>query len=330
MSSDARRKHRRELKRREKRLALRRQEGLNPYHAFKSDGELVACYINRGWRENGVASILVLKRVPADRYILCAFLVDLWCLGLKDAWGRIDVTPGELEERLTSQTEVVRVEPELVRRLVAGGIRFARQNSFRLPRRYERWVEILGGVGDPGQADLSDFGTEDGKLRYVGPIEDLRSRLLVSPEQFFSRPDVEFITDVDPHPDLIPVEPEEEAPPGPVPVDALEPQSPPAGPSADAAGTVTQEQWETLRRTTLAHIRRWCFAGGIQPSPMLGRAIDTYMMMVYLHVAYGTDDSQELDVLAAAAQDLNPRDKADFVEAMNQIRGFLDAGSPSG
>jgi hypothetical protein len=79
--------------------------------------------------------------------------------------------------------------------IVAGGIRFAVQNGFRLPAHYQRWTTFLGGKLDWQHADLSAFGVEGGaKLRWVAPMEDLRARLIGSTvEQFLARPDVEFI-----------------------------------------------------------------------------------------------------------------------------------------
>jgi hypothetical protein len=85
------------------------------------------------------------------------------------------------------------VDLALVKRLVAGGIRFARQNGFRLPPHYERWLKVIGGVGDTETADLSNFGV-DGGLRYTGTIEGLREKLIgCRVEDFLARPDVQYI-----------------------------------------------------------------------------------------------------------------------------------------
>ena len=82
---------------------------------------------------------------PGGGTALVGFLVDLWCAGLKDAWGDLHVTRADFEEhseraRARMGVELAELDTATARKLIAGGIRFARQNGFRLPAHYERWV----------------------------------------------------------------------------------------------------------------------------------------------------------------------------------------------
>ncbi|MGD0463038.1 MAG: hypothetical protein ABSB74_11190 [Tepidisphaeraceae bacterium] len=96
-------------------------------------------------------------------------------------------------DRAEERFELVRIEPDAARHLVAGAIRFARQNGFRLPAHYERWVNLLGEIPDPATADLRSFG-KDGGLLWVGSLEDLGKRLIgCSLDDFLDRPDVDFV-----------------------------------------------------------------------------------------------------------------------------------------
>ena len=191
----AKRKEKQRLKRKEKQRELRRVHSITPLRRICSSGGTLECWMNSNWREMGMASLFVLGHAGAGQYALAAFLIDIWCVGLKDAWGKADYSRLDFDEMLDRSREgmpMVRIEPDAARRMVAAGIRFARQNGFRLPPDYDRWTAMLGNLGDIGAADLSDF-RKDGKLLYMGDHRFLAQRLNgMSVEQFMQRPDVNW------------------------------------------------------------------------------------------------------------------------------------------
>ena len=199
MSNDARRKERQRLKREKKKQAARRAAAISPYQFIGNRGQLEAAYINADWKSGGLASIQIVRANPMGGHALAMFLVDIWCAGLKDVSGRLDLMRDDIDNHLNrakERIELERIDPNLARQLVAGGIRFARQNGFKLPAHFDRYVALLGEVGDTANADLSHFG-KDGKLLWVGSMEDLGQRLIgCTVPQFLARPDVEFISEV--------------------------------------------------------------------------------------------------------------------------------------
>jgi hypothetical protein len=201
MSDRAKKKERQRLKRQKKKLAMRRAQSVSPYKRIAAAGEVEACYINSDWQENGLATVELIRRNPQGGHALAVFLIDMWCAGLKDAWGHLDLMQEELDghlDRAKQRVELIRIDVDLARQLVAGAIRFARQNGFRLPAHFDRWTNLLGGKIEADTADLSRFG-KDGKLMWIGPLDDLRDRLIAcTPEEFLQRPDVQFTTEVDP------------------------------------------------------------------------------------------------------------------------------------
>lgn len=244
MSSQSNKRGDRRKKRAQSKRDRFRLQAISPYKRAARTGEIAACYINEGWDDDGFASMLVLRRVGDSGLVLAAFYSDLWCCGLKDAWGRLDITMHEFEEdvygRFSRDVNMLRVQPSLIRRLVGGGIRFARQNGFRLPPRYERWVSILGDVDASDAADLSDYGFEDGMLHFVGNLEDLRRRLIgCSVEEFLKREDVHFTIGEDDFSLL------------------------------DDAVLGTEEVAESVQSHIIDGVRKWCFANGRAPHPRL-------------------------------------------------------------
>lgn len=303
MGNNARKKERHRLKRRKKHQALRRRISVSQYQRIGSSGELERSLINDNWRESGQAVIFVLRRVGGGGHAMAGFMVDLWCAGLKDAWGRIDIRSEEFDaaiDRTPEELELVEADPETVRGVVAGSIRFAVQNGFRLPGHYERWLAMLGGVGDWKTADLSDFGV-DGKLRWVGPIEDLEQRLIgCSVEEFLARDDVDFFMGCD------------------------EP------PETDEETDVIEESGDLVQEQALSAIRRWCFTAGEIPHPRLDEAL----AIVMASVLQAPDDGEDIEQpdLSAAGDNISrflslekPDDAGELTAALAQFQRFASS-----
>lgn len=312
MPDRAKRKQQQRQKRRDKRRQAQRAQGGSPYARIGDSGELVACYVNRDWREDGKASLYLLRRVPGGGHAMAAFLVDLWCIGLKDAWGRLDISYSdfiESIERVPREADLVRVDLDLARRLVAGGIRFAGQNGFRLPRNYRRWTALLGGLPDPETADLSDFGV-DGGLQYVGPMDDLRQRLAHGTvEEFLSRKDVKYL------------------------IEEL-------GPALrDETELAVDEVADLVTDRALEKVRQWCFSNGLVPHPRLPDVIELTLESV-LQAGGAVDDEEneqnledeELDDRTAEQASANferflslepPVDAQGLSEAIAQLTAFM-------
>ena len=186
-------KERQRLKRKQKQLKLRKESGLSVFQRLARMGGPMRCSITPNWKSIGEASLIVVRDAPGAGKVLLGFLIDFWCVGLKDAYGREDISLAEIEAHRDRTGSVPIAESE-ARRLIAGAIRFSRRNGFKLPHKYERFAAAAGVTpADAENADLSDFGMEGGKLRYVGSIAELRRKLAGSLEDFMARPDIEFV-----------------------------------------------------------------------------------------------------------------------------------------
>ncbi len=320
MARNAKKAERRRLKRQQKRSRLRRAEGDSPYRRIGAHGEVVACYLNANWRKTGEAAIYCLRSIPGGGHAMAAFLVDVWCMGLKDAWGHLGISADEFNESILRwgrrDLDLTRIDADLAQRLVAGGIRFARQNGFRLPKRHERWVALLGGVGDVDTADLEEFGV-DGGLRYIGSTEDLSKRLIgCTVEQFLTRDDVKFILGGDDFSlldgDELGVEEDDEL-------------------NAEEDDELdVEEVADDVHAAAVSAVRRWCFANGMQPHPRLPEAWAAVFDVIALLPAVPEDgelaheDSQiALDFLGRLLAVESAETGEDMSEAMSQIHAFM-------
>jgi len=289
-------------KRDQRKREKQRAQGGSPYRVV-SRGKLAGAYINTGWREDGIASIFMLKTVPGHGHALGGFLGDIWCMGLKDAWGRLDCTYQEFEDTLAEADTAMEMEPvdlDTVRRLVAGGIRFANQNGFRLPPRYERWTAMLGPLDDPDTADLSDFGV-DGKLRCVTTTEDLKRRLVgCSVDEYLARQDIEFDIADDSFTLL------------------------------DDSQLALEEVVDNMAQRVVEAVRKWCFANRVAPHPRLAEAWDIVSEAMMQGDDVPEDPDGEIVVgeqMTSGVTDLLALESPQIAEelrlAMNQIHEFM-------
>ncbi|HET6251008.1 MAG TPA: hypothetical protein VFE47_25185 [Tepidisphaeraceae bacterium] len=137
----------------------------------------------------------------AGRNVLAGFLVDAWCVGLKDSWGEQNVSRldfNDLIERVSATMPMKRIDADEAAELVKSAVYFPGKNGFALPAGWTKWAAIFGPIDFNHDIDLSRF-TKNGKLLYVGSESFLRRRLKGSTvEQFLGRPDVTFLMGADP------------------------------------------------------------------------------------------------------------------------------------
>lgn len=338
MASDARRKEKKRLKRKQKQQELRKAKLRTPLSRVASEGGRLECWVTGEWREMGMADILVLAHAPGGRCAFGVFLVDLWCVGLKDTWGEADITELEFRESILEKwqerTSGARLDPAVAKRLVAGAVRFSRQNGFKLPPHWDRWVSIFGPLGNLNEADLSDFG-KDGGLEYVGTAKFLRERLIgCTPEQFLTRPDVKWSTftgesrSVD---DLY----EPEGAFGEILDDEEDEddQDEEDFDDEDLEGDVRllSEAMERMTEQLSNAVRKWCFANARVPSAKLKEA--AAVALASTSFAMPADESGPLDQDAAAQasaemlEEFDPEERDQVVLAMVQVREFMSSFS---
>jgi hypothetical protein len=313
----------------EKKLAKRRLQGTSPLARLAGRAEETCeCWLTQSEDERMV-SLEVMRPARGGQTVAAFFLIDRDCVGVKDAFCRLDVDPVELraflrERGAAGDAQVARVDLSVARKMVAGAIRWTRAHPFRLPRDLDRCLRIMDGVGDIENADISDFGDEDGNLLYVGRQVDLEKCLAgVTLEEFLEREDVECIFHQgnetfgwagdseedeegwgDEEMDLDEEEVEEEE---------------------EEVFEAMEAQAANMERKLLDGVRRWCFAKARAPHPKLEAAVGTVLhaMMAGL-LGENEEAGLQLSILAlkAAMASKSEEEKAGMEEAMAQVEEY--------
>jgi len=130
------------------------------------EAAVIGCWLNAEWNTGliidgepagtgewsgagGLAQVLVARRHRHDKVKICGYLVDVFCLGVKNTYGPEIVDELELHRFLPKYfaafgTEPVEAPIELARDIVLGGVEYARGLGFEPHREFADVADHLG------------------------------------------------------------------------------------------------------------------------------------------------------------------------------------------
>jgi hypothetical protein len=176
-----RRKAKAKAERRE--LARRESQGLPPQLQRASTAPVLHCCVGAEiWRQ-GIGQVLVSRQLDAGKVAFAVFLVDMYCLGVKDAFANITSRArydAELYGKLIQHGPLTKLLPECARKLVEGSVQYAAGFGLSPHTDYYTAKLILGDIAAEACTEEYVFG-KDGKPFFVaGPHDDaIRCELIL-------------------------------------------------------------------------------------------------------------------------------------------------------
>ena len=150
--------------------------GINHFLLEARAYPIMGCWIMEGWRDIGLTPVVVAREQEPGRVMFGVYLVDLYCLGVKDAFTKADFSLARFESELpmlcSGKPEECSVE--LAHEVIYGALEFAAELGFQP---YPDFKALLADIMlDPPDAhprvDKVVFG-KDGKPFFVsGPYDD--------------------------------------------------------------------------------------------------------------------------------------------------------------
>ncbi len=182
MASDAR-KHQKKAEKRNKRAKEKRGElvksrNATPLTMLKraSSSTFLPCHVNVSAFSEGMGNVIVPRQLPNGMVVLVMFLVDLYCLGVKDI--AINFWTREEYDSMVRATEKQSLQKiltkEEAKKLVEGSVAYARQFGILPYEDYEKSKAIFDGIDDSTCTTEFTFG-KDGKPFYVNGPNDSAS-----------------------------------------------------------------------------------------------------------------------------------------------------------
>jgi hypothetical protein len=164
-------------KRTAEKKALARRTSDNPMIRFHSADTwpIVEALVPDDLWAQGIGQLVIARQTPEGTLAVGVFLVDVFCLGVKDAFWRI-ISPAEyqtLVEKLEELGPMNKVAPESFSKLVHCAADYAQSLGFA-PHRDFRHVRLLLEGIDPSQsAENYEFGKDGVPYYFRGPNESI-------------------------------------------------------------------------------------------------------------------------------------------------------------
>jgi hypothetical protein len=134
------------------------------------------------WKD-GIGHVLLSREINPGQIAFAVFLVDMYCLGVKNAiWNiRPFAEVESLAGKLSRGHKSVKLKPESARKLVEGAVEYARNLGFSPHDDYQRARLIFGDIDSAACTEEFVYG-RDGKPYFIaGPHDDpMRCRQIVS------------------------------------------------------------------------------------------------------------------------------------------------------
>ena len=138
---------------------------------------LLGCWIMQGWQEAGIAPVVVARQQDANKVIFGVYLIDIYCLGVKNAICNADFPRKRFDnelERLCQGTPE-EIDASLAHELIYGSIIFAERYGFKPHQDYQLAKFILEPPDAYRPTHKLEFG-KDGKPFYVsGPYDNAKA-----------------------------------------------------------------------------------------------------------------------------------------------------------
>jgi hypothetical protein len=134
-----------------------------------------ACLAAEGLFDIGIGWVVAVRHLPSGSVGVSIFLVDVWCLGIKDAFFRV-TSRRELEEhmsRMSGEYPLRPIDPSVARKLLHDAASYAA--SLGLPPS-ENFANVELIFGDTPLAEETFSFGKDGKPFYVSGPNDTPAR----------------------------------------------------------------------------------------------------------------------------------------------------------
>jgi hypothetical protein len=139
---------------------------------------ILDCFLSQDVWDHSFGYVIISRELPHDHVAIADFLVDLQCLGVKNAFATIMTRAAYREKFLRHYEErcdLVETSPATARRLVEDVVEYARRLGLHPHEDYHRAKAIFGDI-DPQEADEQfKFGL-DGKPYFVAGPHDTPER----------------------------------------------------------------------------------------------------------------------------------------------------------
>ena len=155
-----------------KEIARRESQGMPARLEGASREPILHCCCAETLRELGIGNVLVSRQLSGGKVAFVMFLVDIYCLGVKDVFFNVlprAVYEPKIYEHLLEQGPLKRLRPECARKLIEDAVEYA--HALELPPHpdYRVGKLIFGDISAEACGEQFVFGREGKPFFCAGP-----------------------------------------------------------------------------------------------------------------------------------------------------------------
>jgi len=157
------------------------------------------CWTMQGWQESGITPIIIARQQDDGQVLFASYLVDLYCLGIKDVFVNTNYTQKRFEKSLPElcAQEPEAISVELAHEIVYGALEYARKYGFEPHIDFTRLHadQVLDPPEVHPRTNKVKFGKDGKPLFAPGPYDNERKikRILQTLEQTAGKGNFHYI-----------------------------------------------------------------------------------------------------------------------------------------
>ncbi len=139
-----------------------------------STAPILHCYRSESIFEEGMGEVLICRSLPHNQVAFGMFLLDLYCMGVKNAMFEIATLvryEQNLLNKLRARNPLAAIDPASARKLVEGAVDYALSLGIPPHPDYEDAQRVLGDIDASVSNELFVYG-KDGKPFYIAGPRD--------------------------------------------------------------------------------------------------------------------------------------------------------------
>jgi hypothetical protein len=155
-------------------MTVRASGGLPSQLATAHKYPILHSLMNQPNGENGLSSALISRLLPNGQVMVASFLVDRWCLGVKDSVGSVVhrlVYDQKFEDNLRRRMHARDVPPEEVAKFVKGAVAYSHSLGIAPHEDYATASLLLSGIDDTASQTVFEFGKDGKPFYFAGPYD---------------------------------------------------------------------------------------------------------------------------------------------------------------
>jgi len=139
---------------------------------------LEGCWTQEGWENNGLAVVVIARRQPDGNIAFGNYLVDYYCLGIKDTYYNADIPVGQfhrdyLPKMFRSVGKPMSISPALAHEIIYGSIQYAARFGFDPHDDYKLSQNLLDPPDLHEPTGTVKFGLEGKPFFVASPYDDV-------------------------------------------------------------------------------------------------------------------------------------------------------------